>query len=141
MLRWLSTRRIIKCSQYSYSTVNPSVATLKTSNEDKSHEESKSDKKLQNKDVSSTEQSKLVAAAFASLKEIQNQLEQKHVSEFDKQIASASDINALLALVDGAFLPKHHALKVMFFQFLNIALVNYVSVKFLFLIQFEFIFR
>lgn len=102
MLRSVNIRRIIKCPQYSYSTISPS-ANLKLSTDEK-----KSPEKLELTD--GLTQSKMVAAAFASLKNISTDSNSK--DSIRENISSAKDVDSVLSFVERPYLSRPNALMV-----------------------------
>lgn len=115
MFRWRSIRSLRKCSQNAYSTVNPpkvNVNVLNDNVEDRKHNTDSTTTSPKD-DASSAQQSKLVAAAFASLKEISSK-SRRPTSATDEVIASATDINSLLSVAEEPFITRRHALKVCF---------------------------
>lgn len=102
MLRRSNLSRILKVSQYTYSTLNSSAPKVDLKSTDEAvHIKPKED-----------DPSKLVAAAFASLKEISIKTKHRSPSTIDVQVAEAADIDSLLAVTDDGPISRHSALKV-----------------------------
>lgn len=99
MLRWTSLCRIIKVTKYPHCVASTSAAGAEIKPE-----------QPEKPKVSDKERSRMVAAAFASIKEL-SVTTKRNVSSLDVQIAEAADTNALLSIAD-EYISKHHALKV-----------------------------
>lgn len=115
MLRCIRIQHFVKLRRL-YCTVNSLPINVKISNEDDTKEilEQKAKFSEENKDV--LEHSKLVAAAFASLKEISfnSKYKRRSSSVIWEQINDAKDMNTLLAIAEFPYITRQHALKVTF---------------------------
>lgn len=119
MLRSANIRRIIKCPQYSYSSVSPANANVKLSTDEK--------KSPEKSEPTVLTQSKVVAAAFASLKNISNEPGSK--GSIREEISSAKDVDSILSFVEKPFLSRQNALMVLVmfcihFSYLSILLTH-----------------
>ncbi len=106
MLRRFGSRVIFKCSQYNYNAASLSVAASNITKTDKREPASE--------DISTVDQSKLVAAAFASLKDISSKSKSPPSVSIEKEIATAETIDSLLFVAEKPYLSKVHALQVIF---------------------------
>lgn len=102
MLRWANTLRMVRIPQRAYCTVNSSAANEDVEGSKKSL---KSEPKVAN-------QSQLVAAAFASLKELSTHKKQRP-SSVDIAIDNARNANELLETAEEP-ITRSQALKVNF---------------------------
>lgn len=105
MLRHLNVRNVFKYSQCCYSTANASTAATKLASSDEIKDDT-------NASSPPKKNSKLIANAFASLKEISLQSKRRTPSEVEQEIHLAQDVDTLLSIVDSSSLSRSQALKV-----------------------------
>lgn len=120
MLRSVNIRRIVKCPQYSYSTISSTSAKLST-------DEKKVPEKTEPTD--GLTQSKMVAAAFASLKNISR----SSAVSLQDEISAAQDIESVLSFVERPYLSRTNAMLV-----LAISLITFLY-RATFLIRMSFV--
>ena len=120
MLRWSSIRNIARISQRCSYTTSSASESAKV---DENLEDVEKEKSSASDAQSSAKQSRLVAAAFASLQMISHKTK-PGFTFIEEKLSSAQDVNSLLSIAEQPVVTKNHAYRVRFPRLLLYIAVN-----------------